>query len=544
MIICILLSFLLGGIGMTPALNHIDSIIESDPDSAYVLLAELDRTSMSRRETAKFSVLYSMALDKKYIDIASDSIICNAVRYYHHHGNADWKMRAHYYLGVVRQNAGDTDGAMDAFVKAEHYGRKSGNELMRGRVYMGMKTIHKSLFNISSASIEAHNAAECFLAAGDTSRYINSLLDECGCLNPLKEYEKEEELLQILSRLQYKMSSAQKNNFLGERLLFDLESGNGTIESMRSLLGQMTSIQTGLWLDIAYLYLKYNDLEAAVEAINQYESSASADVSNPIYSLVRSKIYAAEEDYSDAYFALNKYISAKDSRDLKVMQSSAPFAEERFDHQIQELKQKNQRMVLVILFLLAALAAFIIKDRLVREKQRAENLLTEKKRLESELVIKSEYIEQANCEIKQLKRILSEDSLSKDFRHQVDVRLSILNKYVAHQISETSSKGGQDELKALLADRKAFLKSMVASFSITNPKFVQYLNDIGMTEKEAGCCCLYCIGLRGAEIASYLELSEQSYYNFSSKIRKKLGQESYKSNINVILKKILAECSQ
>ena len=541
MLLTFLLSLFLNYAGNTSLLDRIDSIIESDPDSAYVLLTDLDRSDLSRKEMARFSVLYSMALDKNYIDVASDSIICYAVNYYRHHGDADYKMRAYYYLGLVKQNAGDIDGAMESYVKAERYGRRSDNQRMRGRVYMGLKTLHRNLFDIQKASVSARNAAECFLAAGDTSRYINAGLDECSCLLSLQDYDRADSLLGRLSVVQNRMGMKQYSTFLITDLLVKEENGTGSLQSMRESLGKMTYIPTVLWIDIAYLYYKYNDIESARESIAKYEEDASADLSSPVYYLVKSKLYASESSYQDAFYSLSKYIDAKDSLDLQVMRSSAPFEEERYEHQMDELKQRNQKMVVLLLFMAAAFAAYIIRDKLARERHRTSALQTEKTLLEMEVKNQSEQIVQADQEIMQLKRILSENTLTSEIRQQVDVRLAILNKYVAHQISQTSNQGGTDALKELLNDRKEFLKSMVASFTIAHPKFVRYLDDIGMTEREAGCCCLYCIGLRGSEIASYLELSEQSYYNFSSKIRKKLGQSSYTSNIDTVLKKKLSE---
>ena len=56
-----------------------------------------------------------------------------------------------------------------------------------------------------------------------------------------------------------------------------------------------------------------------------------------------------------------------------------------------------------------------------------------------------------------------------------------------------------------------------------NPGFIAYLQDCGLNSREVGCCCLMCIGLRGNEIASYLKITDRSYYNFTVNIRKKLG---------------------
>lgn len=543
MILPIFLSiFLLGGNSVTSVLDRVDSIIESNPDSAYVMLSELDRSSMSKKEAARFAVLYSMALDKKYIDVASDSVIRDAVHYYLHHGDADYRMRAFYYQGLVSQNAGDIDSAMESYVRAEHYGRKSKNHRMRGRVYMGLQNLHWSLFDIQNASVEAHKAAECFLAAGDTSRYINALIDECSCLNSLQEHEREESLIEELLLLQPLMNERQLNNVIAAQLIHDMNNVDVSLETVREQVDRLSSVPAKLWLGVAYIYVRYDDMESAAAALDKYESDVSADLSAPFYYLVKSGLCSKTGDFEDAFNLLEKYISVKDSADLKIMRSSADSANEEFEHQLAILKHRHQKTVLILLLLLSASAAYFVKIKLNQERNRSARLQLENKAIESEAEHYSEQIRRAKQEISQLKRLLSENVVSKDIRQQVDIRLDILNKYVAHQISETSTRDGYDDLKVLLADRKSFLNSMTASFAIAHPMFVKYLNDIGMTEREAGCCCLYCIGLRGNEIASYLEMSDQSYYNFSSKIRKKLGQKSYTSNINVILKEKLEEC--
>lgn len=541
MVLTILFIFLFGGVGIMPALDSVDSIIESNPDNAYVMLTRMDRSRMSRKEAAKFSVLYSMALDKNYIDIASDSIICTAVKYYRHHGDADYKMRAYYYQGRVRQNANDIDGAMESYVKAEYNGRKSDNFRMRGRVYTGLQTIHTDLFDFKSACDDDHRAAECFLTAGDTSRYINSRLDECTALNALKRYDQEQDILDDLASVQHRMSESQYKRYLIVQLTLDFDSGNETPESIKSQLNQISGLPANLWLSVAYLYVKNGDAEAAKDAIASFAADDSADLSLPFYHLVRSKISEAEHNYPEAFRALRNYVNVTDSVDLRLIRSSAPYAGERYENQLDDLQHQYQIAVLLLMLTVAALVAFLIKSSLDKQRHRVTSLQEERNILESEAREYSKHLEEADREIMQLKRILTENTLSEETRLQVKIRLDILNKFVADHISMGVSNGGQEDIDELLSDKSEFLNSMIASFSFTHPQFVKYLQEVGMTEREIGCCCLYCIGLRGSEIASYIELSDQSYYNFSSRIRKKLGQEGYTSNINTLLKEKLSE---
>ena len=69
-------------------LQEIESYIEEDPKRALEEIRNLnpDNFLFSQRSKAKHALLHSMALDKNYIDLTTDSIIAPAVKYYSKHG--------------------------------------------------------------------------------------------------------------------------------------------------------------------------------------------------------------------------------------------------------------------------------------------------------------------------------------------------------------------------------------------------------------------------------------------------------------------------
>ena len=92
-------------------LESVASYIKDAPARALDELDSLHQAGISGREAnAKYALLYSMALDKNYIDKTNDSLINIAVAWYRHHGNADEKLKAYYYQGRIYQNAGVRDG--------------------------------------------------------------------------------------------------------------------------------------------------------------------------------------------------------------------------------------------------------------------------------------------------------------------------------------------------------------------------------------------------------------------------------------------------
>ena len=105
-------------------LKDVGTYISDSPDSAYNVLSGLDKKRISRYRTlAKYSLLMSIALDKKYIDVTEDTLIRPAVLWYERHGSDKDRMLAYYYHGRIYQNAEDYNQAIIAFSNAEKYAK-------------------------------------------------------------------------------------------------------------------------------------------------------------------------------------------------------------------------------------------------------------------------------------------------------------------------------------------------------------------------------------------------------------------------------------
>ena len=82
--------------GPRAQLDQAEALMTEHPDSALSILQEVDEAQLSTKaQQARFALLLSMALDKNYIDVASDSLIRPAVEYYEKHGSDRKKMLTH-----------------------------------------------------------------------------------------------------------------------------------------------------------------------------------------------------------------------------------------------------------------------------------------------------------------------------------------------------------------------------------------------------------------------------------------------------------------
>ena len=78
-------------------LDDVETYINERPDSALAVLRALDSTAVRGRALrARVSLLHSMALDKNYIDLKTDSILAPAVSWYSRHGSPDEKLKTRY----------------------------------------------------------------------------------------------------------------------------------------------------------------------------------------------------------------------------------------------------------------------------------------------------------------------------------------------------------------------------------------------------------------------------------------------------------------
>lgn len=133
-------------------LDKADGLMQEMPDSALVLLQQWQRDNPhpSKRDEARHALLLSMALDKNYIDLQSDSIIDKAVRYYALRKGRE-RMLAYYYQSRISQNCKLYSAAIVSIENAEKDARVLKDNLYMGLIYRNKATIFTETGNNSSA---------------------------------------------------------------------------------------------------------------------------------------------------------------------------------------------------------------------------------------------------------------------------------------------------------------------------------------------------------------------------------------------------------
>lgn len=162
--------------GVYSTLEDVESYIQERPDSAFVVLESIDRSSLlSGRTKAKFALLYAMALDKNYIDTTDISIIAPAVEYYSRHGNPDDKLKALYYEGNIYVNGHDDNQAAISFSRAEAVVPDATDDKYIGMLYISQSMLFGRVHNSLKREAYIEKALASLAKTSERSNYDKAL---------------------------------------------------------------------------------------------------------------------------------------------------------------------------------------------------------------------------------------------------------------------------------------------------------------------------------------------------------------------------------
>ena len=140
-------------------LSQVESYIEEKPDSALVVLEQIDLSELSgKEEKAKYAVLYTQAKDKNYIDEKDLKLISEAKDYYEDLGNVRYKFLSLYYYGRILCNNEDYSSAIIAYTKAETLLEDLNDGYLAGLLYVQVGNIYRA-FHEYNKSLEAYKSA-------------------------------------------------------------------------------------------------------------------------------------------------------------------------------------------------------------------------------------------------------------------------------------------------------------------------------------------------------------------------------------------------
>lgn len=175
-----------------------DNIIESRPDSAAILLDEIDINTLNKEDKAYYALLKTQADVKNDVFVSSDSLILLSKKYYQTHGDSRLLMRASFYLAYVYYYINRMNDAMFYVSESLDLANNLNDYYWMAKSAELISLILTKTCNYPLSELYSRKAAEYFNKVG---KIENNRFCECDVAVDLINQGKMREALSILDSL-------------------------------------------------------------------------------------------------------------------------------------------------------------------------------------------------------------------------------------------------------------------------------------------------------------------------------------------------------
>lgn len=423
-------------------LTDIDSYIQERPDSALTILTSFNKEALkSKKDRARYSLLYATALDKCYIDTTDLDVILPAVSYYADHGSPADKMKAYYYQGRIYFNRGENNLAMQNYMLALEDSSK-------------VKDVkYKELSNsaISDIFSNDHNYEQELVYARAALAYGRTIKDSVGiwvlsgniasCLGNLRRWEEAMPAynslfsMPVFDSLYYYRHRLFYAKDLLRKLEPDPKQSISIIEDVMTRKPEVMTIDA--YCVYAYAQQLVGETSVANSLISQLESMNKQPETVRVW---RYRIYREQGHYQEAIADLEQSVLTQDSIVVATLSQSSVQAQRDYQRaRARILKQNNeierQRAMLILalsLFALTMVTGIFIKKRTTFKKQ-MEGLSAHYQESQKMIDLQNEEKAEMNCLLEQKDSSLI--SLRKQFANIYKAQYKALNDLCAAYLS-------------------------------------------------------------------------------------------------------------
>lgn len=357
------------------------SYIQERPDSALSVLNLLDVSSYHGRSLAEYQLLKAMAMDKNYIDVASDSLAGPAAEYFHRHGPKEKEMMALYYLGVSQYYAKDYNQSIVTFGRARDLAEDLSNVRYLGMIEACKSYVYHNGYNYADAIQSIKEAIGYFSELPDSTLQVRrAKMQLADVFISNRQFSEAYHLFGSI------LPTAPSDTFLQRRGLQNMAWSLYLWDSSRSdealcfIQKALVEYKSGMDLKQLHHYgailIESGHLEEAqaiIDELGKYEDSPELVAS------LQYRLYKRKGDYK---VALEHYVSlldyqndfAREAMRQSVVKTQRDYYKKERDSASQELQWEHEKRVFsIIVFSLCAVIVFILAlfwHRRVYEKQK------------------------------------------------------------------------------------------------------------------------------------------------------------------------------
>ena len=521
-----------------------DGLMNTQPDSALAVLDGIPACGIKGEETsARYALLKSMALDKNYIDTTTFDVLQPAIDYYITDGTPDEKLKTFYYQGRIYQNKGDEENAMLSFINAREVNNAT-DTLTLAHLLVAQGTLYLRQYKVHDVVANNIASAKLYGAIGKHIPEIKSYTNAIDGYVMMDNKEAADSILSICIPLVQKNLDGEAylfSSLLAYTMIFSTDS------EIKNFLDEYrdSELTTDDTMNFAQGYVKIGEYDRALELISSISPNAYT-MDSLKYASVKIGILEKQGNYEQALKLYKDYSAMLERYQNNLLSQDLLFVDKK--HQLEmdkrmEIHRKDRIIggtlcgifALVILVSWLYYRGYISRTKRMLAEKENDNLKLERDNLN--LIISRLEYERDN-----LKELQEEQSkLSKPIQDVIRVRLDMLNSLLAKEITGNESyvKQYNKWIELVRNDKKEFMKSTRLTFAASHPKFMEYLEQHGLSTDEISYLCLYAIGLRGKEVGEYIQLKR--HYQISSEIRRKLNIDEHETNIGLYVRKLMKD---
>lgn len=549
-------------------MNTADAVMWTRPDSALAVLESIDTLSLkAKAQHARYSLLYTMALNRNRIDTTDLHVIQPAARYYERHGSKDDKMKMYYYLGTVYHSADDLDSAIESYIRAKEYSTGSDNYMFRGLISSAISDVYAQNNNYYESISYSEEACDYFSRANDAFRLWNTTGVLACYYSNIQDWTKADSLYTVFFSQPVRDTSIYALHLMSLAFNNYFKPDSNPQESID--LFNKATLEFGKkpsFLDYC-VYAGASELlgdkETADDIISQLANSGMDSTTLNIW---RYRIFKHREDYKTALSLLERSITDRDYEVLQTVKQSVALAESDY-YENKSLLLDSERKIqslekwIVSLFCLLVIAFAVVFYSIVDKKWRSQ--------LEEMASVNDEVNQRLNevllCEAGRLRSIDSLVSTNEQAKKEIETLswklsaagkesmvVNLRSKYVeankrhyrqlnelCHKYLEAgmSSRGGKDkiyaEVKRILTildepNQKALESMLDDNLEGIMTKLRMAMPDV--TEKDFRFIAFLILGFDTKTIARIMGYNASTVYtkryNFKNRISKLNCEES------------------
>lgn len=471
-------------------LEQLEVRVNDVPDSVLRVLTATDMPRLGERR-ALYALLTVQAQDKSGIDVADDSLIRVATRYYDRKGLPIRRLLAFYYHGRVYANAGLSHEAMTAYTRAEEFVDEVEAPYSVGLLYAQMGVLYGNDYDFQRALDNTEKAFCCFEKAGK-ERLLYIVKRNMGLLhlNMLQFSQTDSLLNEVLV-----WSEAYRDSYVISSTLTPLLRLYDATENVRALESLLIRYpinalpqNAATYSIIAHYYALRRD-ETAADNTLAYAWSISATAEDT--AKLWHKSYQVNKALGRTDAALNDHERLFELQDSTVrITLQQPLIASQRDHyetrlKVEELRNQQQRYLMrgaaLVLLMVAVVLGIYIRHCFRRKQEELNEYMELADELRHTLYHKEESIANNEAAMEHIRRELQ---LSHTQLEELRVQLHAHDDTMQIQIAELL--GGQFQLLNRLSETYYELESSKEDTPIRNRIFEQVKAEIDSLRDGGG----------------------------------------------------------